>query len=233
MAATRKEGALNTSPREEAARIEITIGAPIDVVWQAMREPDQIRRWHGWHADVLDEEIKLIYDTGAHETERPYSLIIEPDDLFELEEVDGGATRIRVIRSKPEPDTEWAAWFDDVTEGWTSFLHQLRFMLERHPHEERRTVFFTGEGGAASPSNLIADSPAANGQHWFAAENQRGVVVDDLGPGLLIVGAKPSGNGAMAILTTYGQDDAAFEKTRAQWGSWWVEHYPDAPPPVS
>ena len=141
---------MNTAPREEAARIEVTIGAPIDVVWQAMREPDQIRRWHGWHADVLDEEIKLIYHTGAHQTERPYSLIIEPDDLFEPEEVEGGATRIRVIRSKPEPDTEWAAWFDDVTEGWTSFLNQLRPGVTEQPHprqpcRERPAVVRCGE----------------------------------------------------------------------------------------
>jgi uncharacterized protein YndB with AHSA1/START domain len=223
---------LNKAPREEAARIEVTIGAPVEVVWQAMREPDQIRRWHGWHAAELDEEIKLIYDTGAHETERPYALIIEPDDLFELEQVEGG-TRIRVIRSAPEPGTEWASWFDDVTEGWTSFLNQLRFMLERHPREERRTVFFTGEGAAAQPSQLIADSPAAHGEQFFTAENQKGVLLDDLGPGLLIVAAKPSGNGAMAILTTYGQDQEAFDHTCTQWNSWWVNHYPDAPPPVT
>jgi uncharacterized protein YndB with AHSA1/START domain len=232
MATTRRDRTLNTSPREEALRIEVTIGAPVEAVWQAMREPDQIRRWHGWHFDGLDEEIKLIYDTGAHEAERPYALIIEPDDLFELEQVEGG-TRVRVIRSAPEPDSEWAAYFDDVTEGWISFLHQLRFMLERHPRDERRTVFFTGEGAAVSPSQLIADSPAADGEQFFTAENQRGVVVDDLGPGLLIVGAKPNGNGAMAILTTYGQDDRAFDETRARWNTWWADRYPDAPLPVS
>jgi hypothetical protein len=127
----------NTTPREEALRIEVTIGAPVDVVWQALREPDQVRRWHGWHFDGLDDEIKLIYETGAHETDRPYVLVVEPDDLFELEEVDGG-TLVRIIRSKPDPNSAWAAYYDDVTEGWISFLNQLRFMLERHP--ERRTA---------------------------------------------------------------------------------------------
>ncbi len=71
---------MNATPREEAVRIEVTIGAPIDVVWQALREPDQIRRWHGWHADGLAEEIKLIYETGAHETDRPYVLEVGPTD---------------------------------------------------------------------------------------------------------------------------------------------------------
>jgi uncharacterized protein YndB with AHSA1/START domain len=221
---------VNTTPREEALRIEVTIGAPVETVWQALREPDQVRRWHGWHFDGLDEEIKLIYETGAHETDRPYVLVVEPDDLFELEEVDAG-TVVRNIRSKPDPNSEWAAYYDDVTEGWISFLNQLRFMLERHPNEERRTAFFSAEGTASTPEGLIADSPAASGAQWFAADNQRGVVVDDLGPGLLIVGATSKG-GAMAILTTYGQDDAAFECTRQQWSSWWRNHHADAPDPV-
>ena len=221
---------MDTTPREEVLRIEVTIGAPVDTVWRALRDPDQVRRWHGWHADVLDEEIKLIYQTGAHETDRPYVLIVEPDDLFELEEVEGG-TLVRIIRSKPDPNSEWAAYYDDVTEGWISFLNQLRFMLERHPRDERRTVYFSAEGSTATPDGLIADSLAVTGQSWFTADNQRGVVVDDLGPGLLIVGTTSKG-GAMAILTTYGQDDAAFERTREQWSAWWRTHHVDAPAPV-
>ena len=222
---------MNATPREEAVRIEVTIGAPIDVVWQALREPDQIRRWHGWHTDGLAEEIKLIYETGAHETDRPYALEVGPTDLFELAEVEGG-TRVRIIRSEPDPGSEWASYFDDVTEGWTSFLHQLRFMLEHHPHEERRTAFFSAEGTTSTPDDLIADSPAANGSQWFSADNQRGVVVDDLGPGLLIVGATAKG-GAMAILTTYSQDNAAFEQTSEEWATWWRKHHPDAPAPIT
>jgi uncharacterized protein YndB with AHSA1/START domain len=221
---------MDPTSREEAVRIEVTIGAPVDVVWQALRDPDQVRRWHGWHDPGLADEIKLIYQTGAHETNRPYVLEVEPYELFELEEVEGG-TRVRITRSKPDPKDEWAAYYDDVTEGWISFLHQLRFMLEQHPHEERRTVFFSAEATNATPDNLIADSPAGSGTPWFTSENQRGVVVDGLGPGLLIVGRTAKG-GAMAILTTYGQDGAAFEQTSEQWTTWWRTHHPDAPAPT-
>ena len=220
---------MNATPREEVVRIEVTIGAPIDVVWKALREPDQIRRWHGWHADGLADEIKLIYQTGAHQTDRPYVLEVGPDDVFELEERDDG-TRIRIVRSKPDPDSEWAAYYDDITEGWISFLNQLRFMLERHPHDERRTVFFAAEHGAAPPDQLIAVSPAANSEQWYAAEN--GVVVDDLGPGLLVVGTTANAKGAMAILTTYGQDDTEFARTRDQWTAWWLGLHPSSDPPV-
>ena len=223
-----REGNVNATPSEEAVRIEVTIGAPVEVVWQALRDPDQVRRWHGWHDPGLADEIKLIYQTGAHETDRPYVLEVGPTDLFELEEVDGG-TRLRITRSKPDPNSEWAAYYDDVTEGWISFVNQLRFMLEHHPNEERRTVFFSAESTTSTQDDLIADSPAANGSQWFSADHQRGVVVDDLGPGLLIVGTTAKG-GAMAILTTYGQDDDAFGKTSEQWTGWWRRHHPDAPP---
>jgi uncharacterized protein YndB with AHSA1/START domain len=222
---------VNTTPREEALRIEVTIGAPVETVWKALREPNQVRRWHGWHFDGLDDEIKLIYETGAHETDRPYVLVVEPDDLFELEEVAEG-TLVRITRSKPDPNSEWAAYYDDVTEGWISFLNQLRFMLERHPHDERRTVFLSAESSTSTLDDLLADSPDASSTQWFTSDHQRGVVVDDLGPGLLIVGTTSRG-GAMAILTTYGQDDDAFERTCEQWNTWWRGHFLDAPPAVT
>jgi hypothetical protein len=72
--------------------------------------------------------------------------------------------------------------------------------------------FLLRRGRYGNAGSLIADNPAANGSLWFSADNKRGAVVDDLGPGLLIVGTTVKG-GAMAILTTYSQDDAAFEQT--------------------
>lgn len=220
---------MSRSDRPEALRIEVTIAAPIDAVWRALRDPSQIRRWHGWHADTLDDEIELIFQTGAHEGERPYVLEVEPDDVFELEEA-GQGTVVRIIRSTPDPGSEWAAYFDDVTEGWISFTQQLRFMLERQPDAPRRTLFLSADRSSADPEGLVASSPASGGEPWFAAEHQRGVIVDDLGPGLLVVGVKPDGAGAMAILTTYHQDDAALATTQERWDTWWRSHHPDAQP---
>jgi len=44
-------------------RIEVTIAAPADVVWDALRDKDKIRHWHGWDYDGLDGEIDLIFFT--------------------------------------------------------------------------------------------------------------------------------------------------------------------------
>jgi hypothetical protein len=35
---------------------------------------------------------------------------------------------------------------------------------------------------------------------------------------------------AMAIITTYGLDDVAFDEQRETWTRWWRSVYPDAEP---
>jgi uncharacterized protein YndB with AHSA1/START domain len=49
---------------ERAVAVETTIGAPFAAVWKALRDPAEIRRWHGWEYDEgggLDAEISVIY----------------------------------------------------------------------------------------------------------------------------------------------------------------------------
>ena len=218
--------------RAEPVRIEVTVSAPVDVVWRSLREPAELRRWHGWHYDALDEEIDEIFRRKAREGERPYTLQMEPGDVFELQGTTDG-TVVRIIRSVPDPGTDWANYFPDITEGWISFLQQLRFMLERHPGQERRTLYLETGRTEIPPDPLAATSPAAGGERWFSSDNQRGLVVEGLGPGLAIIGVKPAdGDAAMVIVTTYGQDDAAFASTRETWTNWWQRHHPDAPAAV-
>ena len=42
--------------------IEITVPAPVDVVWRALREPDIVRRWFGWEYDGLTAEVQHIFE---------------------------------------------------------------------------------------------------------------------------------------------------------------------------
>ena len=39
--------------------VELTISAPIDTVWKAVRDPEQITQWFGWESETLAEEIAL------------------------------------------------------------------------------------------------------------------------------------------------------------------------------
>jgi hypothetical protein len=85
---------------------------------------------------------------------------------------------------------------------------------------------------------LLKTPPIELGEPWFSATHQQGVVLPSVGPGLLITAVKEPVLGedgqefadAMAILTTYGLEDAAFREQRETWTTWWRSVYSDAGP---
>jgi hypothetical protein len=226
-----------TGTPDQPPTIEVTVGAPVATVWESLRDPELIKRWHGWHFDSLDEEISLIFLNPKSVDEANHVLVAGGSDRFELMEVPEGTT-VRITRPPYVPDEEWSAYYDDITEGWTSFLQQLKFMHEVHPGEERRTIFLMARGSADGLPTLLSTPPVELGEPWFSSAHQRGVTLPSLGPGLLITAAKepvsaedgPMAADAMAIITTYGLDDAAFDEQRQAWTTWWRSVYPDAEP---
>src|SRR3954453_10025191 len=104
---------------------------PVEAVWLAFRDPEIIRRWHGWDFDGLDEEIKALYVEGVVVDQENHTLHIG-GHLFEFFPQDG-QTRLRVSRKAPvdNEDTgiDWLLQYADIEEGWISFLQQLRFVL--------------------------------------------------------------------------------------------------------
>jgi hypothetical protein len=226
---------------ETPPRIEVTIAAPVDAVWRALREPQQIRHWHGWDDPGLDAEIQLIYldEDKITISEAEHTLEVQGGDRFELTDL-GDRTRVRLTRAPRGSNPEWAAYYDDITEGWITFVQQLRFALERHPGDARRTLFFMGkprDRTALITQLTPADTPTPmTTEEWFRSEHQVGRTVKEWGDGLLVVGEtppsamKPEG-GAMAVLSTYGLNEDAFEELRSRWATWWTDRYePDQPP---
>jgi uncharacterized protein YndB with AHSA1/START domain len=215
---------------EEPFRVEVTIAAPVDEVWRAMREPQRIRHWHGWEFDGLDEEIDLIFGQHAKVSEADHTLVVQDHDTFTLHDAGDGRTLLRLVRAPKGTSPEWDAYYDDISEGWITFMHQLRFALERHPGQERRTVFLDGKFTTSPVDELgITGEPGApyntgklSGTVWFRSDNQVGVTVDEWGDGLLIIGTSPTK--VMAVLTTYGLKD--FDAFQAEWTAWWRERYP-------
>ncbi|HET9138465.1 hypothetical protein [Actinophytocola sp.] len=234
----------------EPFRIELTIAAPADEVWQALRDPELIRRWHGWEIEDggLDDEIDLIYRQHATETEPGRVLSLGDGTTFTLDDGgDDGGTRIRMVRGPRGGNPEWDEYYDDITEGWVTFLHQLRFAVERHAGVDRRTLFFSGapgpageprtalgldritaEPGQAYRTDLVGEP--VTGQVWFRSTRQTGLSVDGWGDGLVIVGtAPPSAQRphpqAMAVLTTYGLADKEFDELAERWRTWWEQTF--------
>ena len=221
----------------EPVVLEVTVGAPIGTVWASLRDPDLIKLWHGWHYDQLDDEITVIYGDRVEADESAYTLQLGDGDRFELTEAEAG-TVVRIVRAPYVPGTEWSAYYSEITEGWLSFLQQLKFMHEQHPGESRRTIFFSGSGEAGALPLLVESLPTRAGEAAFTAAHQRGVVLPELGPGLLIVAAKPAvvdergaqTADAMAIITTYGLPEKEFAAEVDRWTDWWRTAYPASDP---
>jgi uncharacterized protein YndB with AHSA1/START domain len=200
----------------------VVVQAPADAVWRALTDPQEIRRWFGWDYEGLDAEIRFIFvdHATAHGQER-----LQGDNGQAIEvEPDGPRTVVRVVYPGPLGDSSWDDLYDEVLQGWRTFLQQLRFYLEGHAGQDRRTVFLAGQVVPAEA--FAALEAAAPGTTWDLARHQRSVAVDRWGGGLVsLVTSRPRDSGQPAAgqltITTYGLDDASFEQVEAEWTAWW------------
>ncbi|WP_109507544.1 SRPBCC family protein [Nocardioides speluncae] len=218
--------------------IQVTVAAPVDTVWAALRDKDKIRHWHGWEFTggpdgSLDQEIDLIYFTDVTVGERAVAL--NGGDRVELAQVEGG-TRVTLTRAPRGDDPDWASYYDDITEGWITFMNQLRFAVERHPHDVRRTVFLSGTA-TTSPLSALAiaelspgdkyelDLPGetATGQVWYRSEHQLGLTVNGWNDGLLVLSHNPTSHASMALLSLYAIDESRHTELTKQWHVWWTD----------
>ena len=217
-----------TGQNNQPVVIQVTVAAPIETVWASLRDPGLIKLWHGWEDDGLDAEIDQIYIAKAEADDEAHVLQVDGGDRFELED-QGDEIVVRLTRAVLGPEDEGVDYFDDVTQGWISFLQQLRFMHELHPDRPRRTLFFSDRGDPDALLALLSSTPRLLGQRWFSTEHQNGMMLPDLGPGLLITATKDVAAGAdgdaavdaMAIISTYGMDDETFQRHKSEWTEWW------------
>ena len=237
-------------PMEDHVLVEVTVPAPADAVWAALRDPAKIKDWFGWETDGLKDEIDFIFVTHAAADEASRTVtFVGVNDRYEVE-ARGDASLVRVVRSAPAAD--WSEVFDGMIEGWISFTWQLAFALARHALQPRRTIFFSGPprenrlarsllGLDAAPaagepwSGPLGPETRASGEVWFTARHQTGVTVDAWGDGLMVVvdqpptDKKPRGS-AMLTLTTYGLSEAALADLQARWQAWWDERFETVAP---
>ena len=226
---------------ESTPRIDVTIAAPLDIVWEALREKHKIRHWHGWDFDGLDAEIDLIYMQAK---EDGHTLDLQGGDHVELTP-DGDGTALRLTRAPRGDDPEWDAYYDDITEGWITFMHQLKFLVERRPTGERRTVFLSGDnpsgrsvatdlglpdGPAGTPVALNLAGQDVRGEIFFRTTHQVGVTVDAWGDGLLVVSSVPPGDAkpkgaVMAVLSTFDRPEQEVADLATRWQPWWDQRY--------
>lgn len=232
-------------PVAGANPLSVRINADARQVWLMLREPRLIRQWHGWESETLEEEIRSIYFApSVIEGPDHRFLTVDGGDTFQIEPVPDG-TVVTMERVEAEPD--------EITEGWITFLQQLRFALERHPSGTRRTAFFSGTADndesiieklhaeqlqqpGDSYSLSLPDGHELTGTVWFRTENQLGLTVTeyaDHGEGLVIVADHPSLDGrgsSLAVISTYGLGAQAMRSAWDSWDAFRARHYPSSDP---
>jgi uncharacterized protein YndB with AHSA1/START domain len=146
--------------------IEVTleIAAPVDAVWKAIAEAEEIQRWFApevevqpgpggavlwkwqeiaWGSQVETWEpgrrLRLVYDSSAKETGGPAGPATLTMDF--LIEPRGGGVLLRLVHSGFGHGAGWDDEYDGVRRGWAYELRSLRHYLENHLGERRRLAW--------------------------------------------------------------------------------------------
>jgi hypothetical protein len=191
-----------TRSPQDTPQLTLAIKSPIDTVWRSLRDKKEVLRWHGWDTPSIEEEVDTIYFTDAKEETpdgRERTLVVNGGDAFHLKAEKAG-TLLTVVRAKLGGNPEWDAYYDNITEGWVSFVEQLRFLLERSPKGPRKAIYATQafersdvlkglglkEAKAAEPFRGRFQEEDVSGEVWFDTPNQIGLVINEWGPGLVV-----------------------------------------------
>lgn len=154
------------------------------------------------------------------------SLAVNGGDTFILT-AQGDTTELQLVRC-PLDGTAEDNYYGTITEGWISFVGQLRFMLECQPDDTRKTIVTNKQLGKDAFLTQLGLSDPQEGQTFkgsleevkvsgsvrFSTPQQIGLLVDGWGPGLLIIQFSEN----MQLLTMYGQEDETFRTLAEKWG---------------
>lgn len=163
----------------ERVVVEVVVQAPVEHVWHALRDRNELVRWFGWDYEGLEAEVEQIF-FGPEVRERAPAVLDIGDGTYTLTETAPQLTRVTVTRSTPPSGDP-----DAVDLGWVTFTQQLRFLVERAP------------AGPRSAAHIPAPSPLPDGERWFQDAHHVGLVLAS-GRELLVV------EGEMAVHSRFG-----------------------------
>lgn len=224
--------------------VDLDLSASVETVWKALREPTLIANWFGWESDSLADEIDYIFFTHAIVDDDARTLrFAEWEGIYHQLKLSplGAKTRL-TLALYGAPEIDWTGIYDDLREGWVTFFQQLRFALERHPDETRRTIYLSGTTGSGAQDlrttlglhhssitearhPLPTPSPLGKltGEAWHKTDFQQGLTVDQWGDGLLVVTDKSPATGSV-IINTFGLNENDFNDLRNRWNQWWRDN---------
>lgn len=140
---------------------QITVAVPVEVVWRALTEAEELRRWFPVDARVEPGpggSVWLSWGPGSEaqsrieiwDPKRRLRLVSEwpggegtPIRMavdFYLEAA-GGSTVLRLVHSGFGASSDWDDQYTATESGWCYFLFNLKHYLERHPNRPRTLIW--------------------------------------------------------------------------------------------
>lgn len=138
---------------------EVEIDAPVERVWRALTEAEELERWFPLEARVIPGEGGSIWMSWRNEYEGESKILAwEPNRLLKTTwgdldggqpgqvttytlESAGGKTALRVVTSGFPTDPSWDDWVEGTRMGWRWELGSLKRYLEEHAGEPRAVVY--------------------------------------------------------------------------------------------
>jgi uncharacterized protein YndB with AHSA1/START domain len=158
-------------PKTRALHAEVEINAPVEAVWKALTDAEELARWFPleaganpngtlwmcWRNEFKWESRIEIFAPPEHlrmipveslsgeqqdqETEKRDVTLSEPTVTDFHLEARGGRTVLRLVHSGFSADAEWDALYDGTKRGWKFQLWSLQHYLENHRGTLRHTAY--------------------------------------------------------------------------------------------
>jgi len=137
------------SARTRSTDEQIEIDAPIETVWKALNDPEELKRWFPLDAGVNpDGSVWMSWGDFRFESkpeivEPPHHLraVTGPMVMEIFLESHGGKTRVRIVQSGFGHGAEWDSEIEATRSGWWFQLRGLQHYLEVHRGSPRRVVW--------------------------------------------------------------------------------------------
>jgi|SRR5271166_2817125 len=148
-----ESGSSPTDKKEMHLEREITINAPVETVWKALTDANELTKWFPLSARVTPGKGGKIFLSWGPSCEGEADIIAwEPNKKFACKEPlaviewtlesRGGKTVVRLVQSGFASGVDWEnEWFESTDYGWGFMLLSLRWALEVHPGATRQVVW--------------------------------------------------------------------------------------------
>ena len=176
---------------------EIVIDAPVEAVWKAISDAEELTRWFveeasvepgvggtitiSWGGDEkgqgrIDEwepnrklrKTLMPFEMGAAKYDGTTPMV----DEYTIERRDG-KTVLRLVSSGIPDAPEWDGFYNGTDSGWSSFFRTLRHYLEHHGGRPRTTIKVVGK---------VSGSPEDAWARLVAAVKPTGTIVFEQAP---------------------------------------------------